>query len=118
VKRILIAAVIAISAMAVISRTTLALSAGLGDTSWSATQSECNLGIDFNSDGTAFVGDMDRSDTAHWKLDGNSLHIKFDTLYGGVEGTYDGNRIEATETWQDKSTQVVHNDPCTLEKAK
>ena len=52
-KRILIAAVIAISAMAVISRTTLALSAGLGDTSWSATQSECNLGIDFNSDGTA-----------------------------------------------------------------
>jgi hypothetical protein len=119
VKRILIAAVIAISATAPISVTALAHS-DLDDTSWKAPKNECNLGIDFNSDGTATIYEGGEPvDTAHWKLDGNALHLKFDALYGGIDGTYDGgDRIAATETWRDKSTQVVHNDPCPFEKAK
>ena len=51
--RILILALMAISAVAVVSDAALAQSSDLGDTSWNATESECNLGIDFNSDGTA-----------------------------------------------------------------
>ena len=117
--RILSAAVIAISATAPISVTALAHS-DLDDTSWKAPENECNLGIDFNSDGTATIYEGGEPvDTAHWKLDGNALHLKFDALYGGIDGTYDGgDRIAATETWRSKSTQVVHNDPCPFEKAK
>lgn len=117
--RILIAVVIAISAMAVISDTALA-QAELGDTSWKATENECNLGIDFNSDGTATIYEGGEPvDTARWTLDSNALHLKFDALYGGIDGTYDGgDRIEATETWRDKSTQVVHSDPCPFKKGQ
>ena len=122
--RILIAAVIAISAMVFTSGTTLAQSvapsANLGDTMWTATNNDCLLDISFNSDGTAVIWEGGgQTDTAHWALEGNTLHIKFDTLYGGIEGAYDGgDQIEATETWRSHSTQVVHNDPCSLRKNK
>jgi hypothetical protein len=118
VNRILIAAVMAISATAVISHTALAQS-DLGGTAWRSTNKGCDIDIDFRSDGTAtvyaFMG-VDE-DTASWTLDGTVLHLKYDTWYGGVEGTMsDSNRINATVTWQSKSTQVVHNDPCILIK--
>ena len=117
-KRILVGAAIAISAMAVLSRITLAQSAGLGGTSWESMVAECFTSVDFSSDGTAVIWEGgDQTDTAHWTLEGNALHIVFDTLYGGIEGTYDGgDQIEATETWRSHSTQVVHNDPCSLRK--
>ena len=92
----------------------------LGGTSWDTTNSSCNVdGIDFKADGTADVTDMSDDqggDTAHWSLDGDALHLKYDNWYGGIEGTiYGGNRIEATETWQSSDPQEVHNDPCIFE---
>lgn len=92
----------------------------LGGTSWDTTNSSCSVdGIDFKSDGTADVWDMaddQGGDTAHWSLDGDALHLKYDNWYGGIEGTvFGGNRIEATETWQSSDPQEVHNDPCIFE---
>jgi len=43
--------------------------------------------------------------------------LKYDSWFGGIEGSiYDGNRLEATETWRSKETQTVYNDPCIFEK--
>ena len=119
-KRVLIAAVLVIGAMTVIPNISLAQSPDLGGTSWESMVAECFTSVDFNSDGTAVIWEGgDQSDTAHWTLEGNALHIIFDTLYGGIEGTYDGgDQIEATETWRSHSTQEVHNDPCSLRKNK
>ena len=117
-KRNVVAAAWAISAMTVISGMSLAQSPDLGGTSWESIVAECFTSVDFNSDGTAVIWEGgDQSDTAHWTLQGNVLHIVFDTLYGGIDGTYDGgDQIEATETWRSHSTQEVHNDPCSLRK--
>lgn len=117
-KRNVIAALLAIVAMTGISSMSLAQSPDLGGTSWGSAVSECFAGVDFNSDGTAVIYEGgDESDTAHWTLQGNALHIIFDTLYGGIDGTYDGgDQIEATETWRSQSTQEIHHDPCSLIK--
>jgi hypothetical protein len=100
---------------------TAAPQSDLGGTSWTASNDSCDLGVDFRSDGTADILAMSNadSDTAHWTLDGDSLHLKYDTWYGGIEGTlYGDNRIEATQAWRSKETQVVHNDPCILKRDK
>jgi hypothetical protein len=115
--RILIAAVLAISTMVTI-HTALAQSVNLGGTMWTATSDDCLLDINFNSDGTAAVHRFaEGDDTAHWTLNGNAVHLTFDTWYGGIEGTISNTQqIEATVQWTDKSTQTVHNDPCLFEK--
>ena len=110
---------IAISGIA--AAQTAAPQSDLGGTSWTATNEECDLQIDFRSDGTAGIYSMfsDDSDTGHWTLDGAALHLKYDTWYGGIEGTlYGDNQIEATQAWRSKETQVVHNDPCILKRDK
>lgn len=118
--RIRILAVIAISAMAVLSEAALARSTDVAGTSWTSTNDACDVdGIDFRSDGTADVYALvsEDQDTAHWTLDGNTPHLKYDSWFGGIEGSiYDGNRLEATETWRSKETQTVYNDPCIFEK--
>ena len=115
----LLGAVIAVGASVVVASPAKAQS-DLGGTSWDATNDACDIdGIDFRSDGTASVYDLmaDDEDTAHWTLDGNTLHLKYDGWYGGIEGSiYDDNRLEATETWRSKETQEIHNDPCIFKK--
>ena len=94
--------------------------ADLGGTTWDATNDACGIdGIDFASDGTATIYDLmnDDEETAHWTMDGNALHLKYDSWYGGIEGTLtDDGRLEATDTWRSKDTQEVHNDPCSFKK--
>ena len=114
----LLTAVVAISASVVVASPAKA-QPDLGESSWDATNKSCDEDvIDFRSDDAAdvyqFFGD---EDTAHWTLDGNTLHLRFDNWYGGIEGSiYDGNRLEATETWRSKDTQEIHNDPCIFER--
>jgi hypothetical protein len=92
----------------------------LGGTSWDSKNDACDIdGIDFRSDGTASVYELMNGDedTAHWTLDGNALHLTYDSWYGGIEGSIDsGSRLETTETWRSKETQEVHNDPCIFGK--
>ena len=92
---------------------------GLGGTTWIAVN-ECNLTVDFHSDGTAVVtyGDESYLD-AHWTTDGDTLHLTYDHHYGGIEGTRsetDRGHIEATETSRNESTQEVHTLSCKLNK--
>jgi hypothetical protein len=96
-----------------------ALADDLDDTSWDTVNSACSIdGIDFYGDGTADIYDLvnDDEDTAEWSVDGTKLTIDYDNWVGGIEGTvFDGERIEATETWQDADTDEMHHDPCILE---
>ena len=119
-ERTLQAAVIATTVLLFIAGTAAAQSTDLGGTSWIATNTACDVdGVDFRSDGTADVYSLisDDQDTAHWTVDGDALHLKYDSWYGGIEGSiFSGNRLEATETWRSKETQEIHNDPCIFEK--
>ncbi len=122
--KIQIAVAIAISTMIFTSGSAPAQSvaplADLGGTSWDSKNDACDIdGIDFRSDGTASVYELMNGDedTAHWTLDGNALHLTYDSWYGGIEGSIDSDgRLETTETWRSKETQEIHNDPCIFEK--
>jgi hypothetical protein len=118
VKQSLVVALIAISAIAVISNPAAAHS-GLGGTSWTSDRIDCGIGdIDFHPDGTAVVYDgMWDSETAHWTLDGNAWHLRYDHWYGKLEGTItDANRLDAVETWRSNNSEVIHHSPCIYRK--
>ena len=115
------AAILAAAGVLCLTGSAGAQEVALGGTTWDTTNSSCDVdGIDFKPDGTADVWDMtddQGGDSAHWSVDGDALHLKYDNWYGGIEGTiYGGNRIEATETWRSSQSQEVHNDPCIFER--
>jgi len=91
----------------------------LNNTTWYAINDACYVdSIDFYDDGTADISDFvdDDYDTARWSLEGDRLTVEYDSWYGGIEGTvFNGERIEATETWQDDESGALHHDPCIFE---
>jgi len=118
--QLLIVVLTTISAMVVMAGTALAQSPNLVGKTWMAIN-ECDLSIDFKSDGTAEVVDTSdfdgNHDSAHWTLDGNALHLKYDHWFGGIDGTVtSADHIEATETTRSGSTHVVRYVPCKLNK--
>ena len=115
-----LAAAIAIGAALMFSAGTRAFAASdLDGTTWYATNDDCSVDeVDFDADGSAYIYDYlgDDEDTGRWTLNGQSLHVEYDTWYGGIDGKFiDAGHMEGTDTWREDKTSTVHHNHCEFE---
>ncbi|HVZ13458.1 MAG TPA: hypothetical protein VG894_03270 [Bauldia sp.] len=112
----------AIGAILVGWTATRAAADDLGGTEWYSTNDDCGIDeIDFESDGTMHAYDFfsEDDDTGEWSIQGNRIHIEYDSWYGGIDGQFtDGSHIAGTETWKDEKTKAVERDECDFELGK